>query len=103
MSNDIAVMYLGKIVEQGPAESVIDDPKHPYTQALVTAVPVPGARTEPKEIPIKGEPPKPTNLPPGCIFHPRCPYAFDKCLKNAPDLFQVSEKHSAACFLVEKK
>jgi len=103
MSNDIAVMYLGKIVERGPVEKVIDDPEHPYTQALVTAVPVPETRVESKEIPIKGEPPTPMNLPPGCIFNPRCPYAFDKCFKIEPELFPVSEEHSAACFLIEKK
>ncbi len=96
----LGVMYLGDLVEQGPVGEVLDNPLHPYTQALLTAVPEP----EPdrldriKEIPIKGEIPSGTNVPSGCRFHPRCPYAKKICKKVAPKNKQPSEKgHLAKC------
>jgi len=73
MCNRLAIMYLGKIVEMGETESVIQKPLHPYTQALIAAVPVPDPDYKRGKIPIKGEVPSPVNLPPGCRFHPRCP------------------------------
>jgi peptide/nickel transport system ATP-binding protein len=97
--DSIAIMYLGKIVEQGGAEEVIDKPLHPYTKALISAVPVPDPTMKIGEIPIKGEVPTPTNIPPGCRFRLRCPYAFDQCRKDEPDLREIERGHFAACFL----
>lgn len=102
VADQIAVMYLGKIVEHGPTEDTIDNPGHPYTQALLAAVPTPEVRAEDKEIPIKGETPSPINIPRGCRFHPRCPYAFEKCIEAEPELLEFRPRHSAACYLLEK-
>lgn len=101
MSSNIGVMYLGKIIEFGDVSDVLDDPDHPYTQALMVAVPVPDAEKKRGELPIKGETPQPIDLPPGCRFNPRCPYAFDRCLREEPGLFTVEPGHGAACFLYE--
>ncbi len=96
----LAVMYLGDIVEQGPVGEVLDNPLHPYTQALLTAVPEP----EPerldriKEIPIRGDIPAGTNIPEGCRFHPRCPYAKRICIEKVPENKEPAEKsHLARC------
>jgi peptide/nickel transport system ATP-binding protein len=102
MSDRIGVMYLGKIVEYGDVYDVLDDPDHPYTQALMAAVPVTDVRQKKGRIPITGETPQPINIPPGCRFNPRCPYAFDRCLKEEPDLREVEPGHLAACFLSEE-
>jgi len=96
----IAVMYLGRIVEMGPAEVIIDDPKHPYTKALIDAVPEPetGQVEIVKELPISGEIPSPANIPAGCRFHTRCPYAKPECSENAePELMDVGGGHFHAC------
>jgi len=93
----IAVMYLGKIVEQAPAEDLIKNPAHPYTEALLAAVPVPDPTARRTEVVIKGEVPSPINLPPGCRFHPRCPYAKDKCRREEPRLVSVGPEHYVAC------
>ncbi len=82
----VAVMYLGRIVESGNAQSLLDRPLHPYTQALVSAIPVPGKAREGKRIVLQGEPPSPANPPPGCPFHPRCPNARPECATSAPAL-----------------
>lgn len=103
VADQIAVMYLGKIVEHGPTEEVIDNPGHPYTQALLAAVAIPEVRVEDKEIPIKGETPSPVNIPKGCRFNPRCPYAFDKCKQAEPELLEFRPRHFASCYLLEKK
>jgi len=95
----IAIMYLGKIVESGEASEVIDNPLHPYTKALVAAIPVPDPRVKIGEIPIKGEVPSPVNLPPGCRFHPRCPYAMGVCRSSEPVLKEVEPGHKVACHL----
>ena len=95
----IGIMYLGKIVEQGDAEEVIDKPFHPYTKALISAVPVPDPTVKIGEIPIKGEVPTPTNIPLGCRFHLRCPYAIEACSKQEPELAEVEREHYAACIL----
>ena len=96
----IAVMYLGRIVESGDARAVLDDPQHPYTQALRSVVPVPNpaARRAPQI--LSGEMPDPSRIPRGCRFHPRCPLAFDRCPTVDPPLFTVSGDHVAACLLV---
>ncbi len=93
----IAVMYLGKIVEMGPTEEIIQDPHHPYTEALIAAVPVPDPTARRREIVIKGEVPSPINPPPGCRFHPRCPYARKKCEKEEPTLVSSGKDRVVAC------
>ena len=98
----IAVMYLGHIVEMGPAEDVIHDPQHPYTKVLLSAVPVPDPELSRKKKPImlrSLDIPSPINPPSGCKFHTRCPYAFDKCSSEAPPLVEVKPGHYAACWL----
>ncbi len=102
MSSRVGVMYLGRIIEYGDVSDVLDDPDHPYTQALMAAVPVPDAERKRGDLPIKGETPQPINLPPGCRFNPRCPYTFDRCFKEEPVLFTVEPGHGAACFLYEE-
>jgi len=97
MCNRLAVMYLGNIVERGPAENVIMKPLHPYTEALIAAVPVPDPTGRRTEIVIKGEVPSAINPPPGCRFHTRCPYAWDICKKTEPKLVQVEENRFVAC------
>ena len=98
----IAIMYLGKIVEIGDIEKVMKDPKHPYTQALISAVPEPDPTIKKERVPLKGEPPSPINLPKGCIFSGRCPYAFDRCFKEEPQMIKLESGHYAACHLLEK-
>ena len=95
----IGIMYLGKIVELGPAEEVIDNPYHPYTKALISAVPTPDPRDKIGEIPIKGEVTSPINIPGGCRFHPRCIYATRICREREPLLEEVSNNHFVACHL----
>lgn len=96
----IAVMYLGRIVEQGPATAVIENPKHPYTEALVTAAPVPVAGGGGRRELLQGELPDPANIPGGCPFHPRCPKRFEPCDEVRPDLIPVGAPgQAAACLL----
>ncbi|RLF18695.1 MAG: oligopeptide ABC transporter ATP-binding protein [Thermoprotei archaeon] len=95
----IAVMYLGKIVEMGGVEVVIDHPLHPYTKALIAAVPIPDPKVKIGEIPIIGEVTSPLNPPPGCRFHPRCPYAIDRCRVEEPETKEVEKGHFVACHL----
>jgi len=95
----LAVMYLGRIVEQGPAVDVIERPQHPYTQALVAAVPVPSEQARIRE-PLSGELPDATSIPPGCRFHPRCPRRFEPCDRVDPPLLATPGKGQlAACLL----
>jgi oligopeptide/dipeptide ABC transporter ATP-binding protein len=96
----IAVMYLGKILEVGPTQIVLDDPKHPYTQALLSVIPVPNPRRRRKRMTLKGETPNPIDLPSGCRFHPRCPLAVDQCSHTEPQLESVTIQHHVACLLV---
>jgi len=96
----IAVMYLGRIVEIGLADDIIDNPLHPYTQALIEAVPEPesGKVDIVKELPIYGEIPSPANIPSGCRFHTRCPYAVEACKADPePELMFAGEEHYHAC------
>jgi len=104
MCDDIAVMYMGKIVEQADRESLFNDPKHPYTQALLSAVPSadPNRRNRERRITIAGDPPNPINLPPGCRFASRCPLAEERCRVDTPQLGDVAQTHRVACHLVEK-
>jgi oligopeptide/dipeptide ABC transporter ATP-binding protein len=96
----IAVMYLGRIVEQGSATDVIEGPQHPYTQALVSAIPVPAAGGGGERDLLRGELPDATSVPSGCRFHPRCPRRFEPCDAVDPALFDVAgQDHRAACLL----
>lgn len=100
ISDRIAVMYLGKIVELGPAKDIFTRPEHPYTKALLAAVPIPNPKRKDRKILIKGEvPPSPINIPKGCRFNPRCPYANEKCRKEEPELREISPDHFVACHL----
>jgi peptide/nickel transport system ATP-binding protein len=94
-------MYLGKIVEIGDAEDIVQEPLHPYTQALVAAVPVPDPNTKRGDIPASDEVPNPLDLPRGCRFHPRCPYVMDICRTEEPKLIKTTGGRSVACHLVK--
>ena len=96
VSHRIAVMYLGRLAEVGPADSMVESPKHPYAQALVAAVPVPGVKRKRKA--LKGEPPSAANPPPGCPFHPRCPKAMPICRTEIPACRAVAG-HRVWCHL----
>ena len=99
VSHQVAVMYLGRIVEQGDTDEVFADPAHPYTQALVSAIPVPGPRRHPRIV-LAGDPPNPAARPPGCAFHPRCPVAIARCRIETPLLGPASDGRRVACHLV---
>ena len=100
----LAVMYLGRIVEEGRATDVIERPKHPYTQALVTAIPVPTPGGGGRRDLLEGELPDPSDVPAGCRFHPRCPKRFEPCDRIDPELTAVGEGgHRAACLLYDPK
>jgi oligopeptide/dipeptide ABC transporter ATP-binding protein len=93
----VAVMYLGKIVEIGPTRVVLSDPRHPYTEALLSVIPVPNPRRRRKRMILAGETPNPIDLPPGCRFHPRCPVASELCGQTEPQLHSVGANHQVAC------
>jgi oligopeptide/dipeptide ABC transporter ATP-binding protein len=97
----IAVMYLGRIVEQGPTRQVLHDPRHPYAQALLSVVPVPDPQLRRPPVILRGETPDASRMPSGCRFHPRCPKAFDRCPVVDPALVMVDGTHAAACLLPE--
>ena len=99
LAHEVAVMYLGRIVEQGTAEEVLRTPKHPYTKALLSAVPVIEAGSGKSKIRLQGELPSPTHPPNGCYFHPRCPDAMAECLLRYPVAAQFSDTHYACCYL----
>lgn len=98
----IAIMYLGKFVEEAPTEELLKNPLHPYTQALIAAVPVPDPTDRRSKVVISGEIPSPIDLPSGCRFHPRCPYAMEICKREDPELVEVANKHLLACHLMKK-
>jgi peptide/nickel transport system ATP-binding protein len=98
IADRVAIMYAGKIVELGSSDSVYLKPKHPYTQALLRAVPRIKGKKE-KLTFIPGAPPNLIEPPSGCRFHPRCPYAFDRCIREEPELKQVESGHFVACHL----
>ena len=95
----IAVMYLGKIVEMSVYRDMYADPRHPYTQALLSAVPVPDLNAKSKRIILGGDVPSPINPPSGCRFHPRCPHCMDICPQEEPELKDLGDEHWVACHL----
>ena len=99
VSNRVAVMYLGKMVEMTSREELFRNPLHPYTQALMSAIPVPNPRLKRQRTILKGDVPSPLNPPTGCRFHPRCPVAIEKCSHVEPAFLEVSPDHWVACHL----
>jgi len=100
MCDRLAVMYLGKIMEKGDTEKIVFEPLHPYTKALIQAVPVPNPSIKRSEVVIKGEIPSPVNPPSGCRFHTRCPIAEEVCRKKEPPLTDYGDGHFAGCHLI---
>lgn len=98
ITDRVAVMYVGKLVETAPTEELFYHPKHPYTAALMSAVPVADPRVRSKMIPLEGDVPSPANPPSGCYFHPRCPHAVDICRTQTPVLEEISPNHYVSCF-----
>ena len=101
ISRRVMVMYLGKIVETADAKTLISEPKHPYTQALISAVPEVDPETKRQRIVLPGDVPSPIHPPPGCPFHPRCPIAEARCQVEIPALREISAVHLAACHLAK--
>lgn len=102
IADEVAVMYLGRIVEYGSVQDILTSPKHPYTQALLAAVPDVKAKTFNTELVIKGEQPSPINPPTGCHFHPRCPHAMDICRQAYPPNLQIPGEQQVKCFLYQE-
>ena len=100
MSDRVAIMYLGKIMEMGETERIVYEPLHPYTQALIAAVPVPDPTSRRTRLPVTGEIPSPVDPPPGCRFHTRCPVAEEICRQKEPEFIDVGKEHFVACHKV---
>ncbi len=99
MSDRVAVMYLGKIVELANSKVLYETPLHPYTKVLFSAIPVPDPARKKERIITGGDVPSPVNPPPGCTFHPRCPYRIERCNREVPALLEISKGHFVACHL----
>jgi len=102
VSDRVAVMYLGKIVEVAPADELYRQPQHPYTEALLRSIPQPDPSNKHRTAPLKGELPSPLNPPSGCTFHPRCPYATDLCRQQTPALREHAPRRRVACHHSDK-
>jgi len=101
ISDRVAVMYLGKMVEMTTREELFRNPLHPYTQALMSAIPIPDPTLKRERIILQGDVPSPLNPPGGCRFHPRCPVALEICGIEEPPFREVSDDHLVACWRVE--
>ena len=99
VADRVAVMYLGRIMEEASSDVIFHSPQHPYTRALVSSIPVPGKPLRDRVI-LQGEPPNPASRPSGCAFHPRCPLARDICRSTAPELREIGDGRTAACHVV---
>jgi oligopeptide/dipeptide ABC transporter ATP-binding protein len=99
ISHRVAVMYLGRIVEHADKADLFAHPQHPYTEALLAAVPLPDPTLQRHKHRVEGDVPSPIRPPPGCHFHPRCPYAEDRCRVEAPQLRSIAPGHLVACHL----
>ncbi len=97
ISERVAVMYVGRLAEMAPTHDIFYAPKHPYTEALLSAVPKPDPRLRSKRIVLQGSVADPANPPPGCYFHPRCQYVVDLCRQQTPELTEVAPGHHVAC------
>jgi len=97
VGNDIVIMYLGKMMEYGPVEDVVSKPIHPYTRALISNVPIPDPTIKRDKIAVKGETPSASDIPSGCRFHPRCPYAADICKTKEPEFQRIDNHRYSAC------
>jgi oligopeptide/dipeptide ABC transporter ATP-binding protein len=102
ISDRVAVMYLGKIIEVASTERIFHNPLHPYSKALIGSVPIPDPEKRKTRAPLHGEVPSPVNPPPGCRFHPRCPFMMDVCMQKEPELKVVDGDHMVACHLFSK-
>jgi peptide/nickel transport system ATP-binding protein/oligopeptide transport system ATP-binding protein len=102
LSDRIAIMYLGEIVETGLTEEIFENPKHPYTKALLSSVPAISTSDAKEIVSLKGELPSAQNLPKGCKFHTRCPYSMEICEKSSPFICEFSSTHSCKCFLYDE-
>ena len=102
IADRVAVMYVGKLVELASTQELYNDPKHPYTEALLTAVPRPDPRERSQRIILEGDVPDPSNPPSGCYFHPRCQYAKDRCSQEEPALRDIGQGHIVACHFAEE-
>jgi oligopeptide/dipeptide ABC transporter ATP-binding protein len=100
IADRVAVMYLGRVVEEAQKRALFADPLHPYTQALLAAVPVPDPRSAAPPVPLAGEIPSPLDPPSGCHFRTRCPVAVSRCAEETPPLREVAPRHRVACHLV---
>jgi peptide/nickel transport system ATP-binding protein/oligopeptide transport system ATP-binding protein len=98
ISDRVAVMYLGKMVELTSRDELYENPQHPYTKALMSAIPIPKPQLRRKRVILKGEVPSPLDPPAGCRFHPRCPVAQDICSKEEPQFIETRPEHRVACF-----
>jgi peptide/nickel transport system ATP-binding protein len=101
LADEVAVMYLGRIVERGATEEIFDSPKHPYTRALLSAVPQVHPDTGVEKIQLEGDVPSPIHPPMGCHFHPRCPQVMPQCRENYPDETTFTETHAGRCYLYQ--
>ena len=101
VSDRVAVMYLGKMVELTSRDELYRNPMHPYTKALMSAIPIPNPRLKRQRIVLKGDVPSPLNPPRGCRFHPRCPVAIEKCSQEEPEFLELTPGHWVACWLAK--
>jgi peptide/nickel transport system ATP-binding protein len=102
LSHRVAVMYVGKLMELAPKAALFHSPKHPYTEALLSAAPIPKPNRQRERIVLRGEPANPARLPSGCVFHTRCRYAIDICEREVPQWREVAPGRAVACHLADE-